>query len=177
MYSERTGRESVRPERKSWEPERRGWEASGREPDRTPLGRAILGMAGGFVATLVMTAFRLPISRSLPPTADFWATYVGGGDPEQYTIQGIVLHLFYGAVAGGVFGALVDLDRNDSEASREVRGAVLGTVYGLTLSAFGTRVLLEGLLGMALEPDERLVFHLGHVVYGLTLGTWLGSRE
>jgi hypothetical protein len=27
-----------------------------------------------------------------------------------------------------------------------------------------------------LDADERLVFHVGHLVYGLTLGTWLGSR-
>jgi hypothetical protein len=37
-------------------------------------------------------------------------------------------------------------------------------------------VLLEGLLGMDLEPDERWIFHVSHAVYGLTLGSWFGSR-
>jgi len=31
------------------------------------------GIQGGFVATLIMTAFRLPLLRSLPPSANFWS--------------------------------------------------------------------------------------------------------
>ena len=119
----------------------------------------------------------MPISKSLPPTANFYAKYVGGGDPEQYTFQGIVLHLLYGAFGGAVFAVLFGRERPETEVGRETRGALLGLVYGLLLSAFGNQVLLRRLLDMDLEADERLVFHLGHVVYGLTLGIWFGSRE
>lgn len=133
-------------------------------------------MQGGFVATLVMTAYRMPISRSLPPTANFWATYVGGGDPEQYPIQGLLFHLLYGTVAGGVFGVGFSSRSGETEAHTEIRGVLRAIGFSVVLSAFGSRVVLGRLLGMDLEPDEALVFHLGHLVYGLTLGTWLGSR-
>jgi len=36
--------------------------------------------------------------------------------------------------------------------------------------------VLERVLDMDPAADERLVFHAGHLVYGLGLGTWFGSR-
>lgn len=144
-----------------------------------PLGsfvrRVELGFSGGLIATLVMTAFRIPTSRSLPPTAYFWATFVGGGSPEDHPLAGLLLHLVYGAL-GGVGFAVLAPGRDRPEATAESMDAVLGTVYGILLSVFGVRVVLGRLLGMDLTDDERLVFHLSHVVYGLALGTWLGSR-
>ncbi|UPV72797.1 hypothetical protein M0R89_09565 [Halorussus limi] len=147
------------------------------------LERVREGAVGGFVATLVMTAYRLPISRSLPPTARFWATYVGGGDEDDYPVQALVLHLLYGTIGGAAFGAmgaLLDVtpsDDPDTEARREEVGLLAGVGYALALSMFGERVVLRRLLGMDPDPDESLVFHVGHVVYGLTLGTWVGSRS
>lgn len=138
--------------------------------------RVRLGLLGGLVATVVMTAFRMPISESLPPTAAFWARYVGGGDEDDYPLQALALHLTYGSLAGGVYGALCGSDRLPSTVVRERRGMLCGTAYGLLLSVFGVRVVLARLLGMDLEPDERLVFHAGHLVYGFTLGTWFGSK-
>lgn len=149
----------------------------GRRPGRGRFARVLLGAKGGLIATLVMTAYRLPISRSLPPTANFWATYVGGGDPEEYTVQGLGLHLVYGAVAGGLFGAIVPERGTGPEARREVRDAAWAVAYSAVLSAFGSRVVLGRVLGMDVESDEALVFHLGHLVYGLTLGTWIGARS
>jgi len=26
------------------------------------------------------------------------------------------------------------------------------------------------------EPDDRFAFHVGHVLYGITLGAWIGTR-
>lgn len=137
-----------------------------------------LGAVAGLIATVVMTAFRMPISHSLPPTGPFWAKYVGGGDPDQYVWEALALHLFYGTSGGAAFGLAVSrtLDGADSEIGRERRATALGVAYGLVLSAFGKRVLLERMLEMDLDPDESLMFHLGHVVYGLTLGAWFGSN-
>lgn len=137
---------------------------------------AATGVVGGLIATLVMSAFRIPISRSPPPTAAFWARFLGDGEPEDYAGRGLILHLLYGTVGGGIFGALVGPHLAGTEAHREEQAALLGTGYGVLLSLFGVPVLLERLLGMSLEEDERFVFHMSHVVYGLTLGTWFGSN-
>ena len=119
----------------------------------------------------------MPIFRGLPPTAEFWAQYLSGDDADQYFLEGLLLHFLYGGVAGGVFGLFhVNIDRRTS-FHRERTSLVAGFVYGLFLSVFGTRVLFRYVLKQDLDQEEGLVFHVGHVVYGLTLGTWIGSRE
>jgi len=148
---------------------------------RGPGRQLWIGVTGGLVATLVMTAFRLPISRSLPPTDEFWRRYVRRGGSDSATVPALLLHLLYGAGAGVAYVALesgfagTDADR-PSEATAELRGVVTAVGYSLVLSAFGLRVLLNGLLDEELSPDEELIFHLGHAIYGITLGAWLGSR-
>jgi hypothetical protein len=133
------------------------------------------GSIGGLVATLSMTIFRMPTSKSLPPTARFWAKYAGSGEPEEYPTIALALHLLYG-IMGGIVFALLTPGSGDAEEVAESKGAVLGTVYGIALSVFGTKVMLERILDLDLDTDERLVFHISHIVYGLTLGTWVGSR-
>jgi hypothetical protein len=145
-------------------------------PGVSRLRALLLGARAGLVATVVMTAYRVPISASLPPTAAFWANYVAGGEPSDHPIAGLALHLVYGTAAGALFGATFPRRISGSEVTMERAGALRGTVFGLVLSVFGVRVLLEGLLGMDLEPDERWIFHVSHAVYGLTLGSWFGSR-
>lgn len=103
--------------------------------------------------------------------------YVGGGDADDHPVAGALLHLAYGVAAGVPFAYVLGRAGGSTEWAAEGRGAVAGVLYGLVLSAFGLRVLLERLLALDLDADERLVFHLGHVVYGLTLGTWIGSRS
>jgi hypothetical protein len=140
------------------------------------LQRVAEGTKGGLVATLVLTAYRLPVSHALPPTARFWSKFVAGGDPADHPFPALVLHLLYGAGAGAVFGALFPAREPRETAGREITGLLFATGYALALSVFGERVVLGRLLDMDLEADESLVFHVGHLVYGLTLGTWLGSR-
>lgn len=148
----------------------------GDRSERATLQALALGASGGFVATFVMTAFRLPISRSLPPTAEFWTTYVRPGEPDEATLPAILLHFIYGMGAGVVYVVAAPDFSNASEAGAEGRGVVTAVAYSLLLSAFGLRVVLGTLLDQELSPDEKLIFHLGHVVYGVTLGAWLGSR-
>jgi len=135
-----------------------------------------LGVEGGTIATAVMTLFRMPITDSLPPTARFWATYVGNGDPDDYPVQALLLHFLYGVAGATAFTAAVERRLRGSEVHRERQGTILATLYGLGLSTLGTRVVLERLLGMDLDPDERWIFHVSHAIYGLTLGAWLGSN-
>jgi hypothetical protein len=136
----------------------------------------VRGLQGGLVGTFVMTAFRLPLMRSLPPSADFWATYVRGGDADDYPIAGLLLHLLYGASAGAAFGALFAVFDSERAIEAEQRGLAWGGVYGMVLSAFGSRVMLEEVLDVRLDADELSLFHAGHLVYGITLGAWVGSR-
>lgn len=154
---------------------------SGGIPDRrtrrAELGTGVLrGVQAGLVATLVMTAFRLPIMRSLPPSANFWSRFVGGGEPDDYPVIGLLLHLAYGTTAGAVFGGLFTLMDSERAIEPEQRGLGWGAVYGLVLSAFGSKVMLQELLDVRLEADELALFHAGHIVYGLALGAWVGSR-
>ncbi len=137
---------------------------------------AVRGLQAGFVATLIMTAFRLPIMRSLPPSANFWARYVGQGDTDDYPGIGLLLHLLYGTSGGAVFGGLFALLSAERAIEPEQRGIVWGSVFGMVLSVFGTQVVLNEVLDTRLEADELALFHAGHLVYGISLGAWVGSR-
>lgn len=137
----------------------------------------VLGLEGGVIATLVMTAFRMPISHSLPPTANFWAKYVGDGEPDDYPLISFLLHVGYGIMGGGVYGLVFDDPEGESRATIELFDLLRGLVYGLAASIFGSRVVLRHVIGMDLEADEALIFHVGHVMYGLTLGAWIGSNR
>lgn len=133
-------------------------------------------LQGGLFATAVMTAFRLPILQSLPPTANFWAKYVGNGHPEDYHGIGLLLHFEYGSVAGAVFGLLYATLNAFPGRSTETRGVVWGGIYGLALSVFGEHVLIRWLLDMDLDEDTTTIFHASHMIYGIALGGWVGSR-
>jgi hypothetical protein len=137
----------------------------------------IRGVVGGLIATVLMTLYRFPLFRAVPPTAEFWATYVSGGEPEESAGAGLLLHFLYGGVAGGLFGIGFSLLDFRTERNRRLGAIGLSLGYGLVLSVFGTRVIFEHLLEEELEPDEAAIFHVGHIIYGLTLGTWLSARE
>lgn len=129
---------------------------------------------GGLFATVVMTIFRAPTARSLPPTANFLSR-IFGGSSDDYPVSSMALHLLYGVAGGVAFGFSWNrLPEYTDEP--EITGFVLGTAYGMALSVFGERVVLRHLVDMDLSRDESAVFHAGHLVYGLALGVWVGSR-
>ncbi|MFB6164850.1 MAG: hypothetical protein ABEJ31_06795 [Haloarculaceae archaeon] len=150
--------------------------ATDADGDRDGLGRAVgLGARGGLVATVAMTAFRMPISESPPPTGALWAKVLGG-EPDDHHVLNLVLHLLYGMGAATAFAAWFQGRVTGRTVTDERRGVAAGALYGLGLSAFGSRVILGRLLGMDLQSDERFVFAVGHLIYGITLGAWLGSN-
>lgn len=134
------------------------------------------GLIAGTIATVVMTAFRVPISRSPPPPARL-AAIIAGGEPTDHLLAGLLGHLAYGTVAGGVFGVLAGARLRGTDRTAERRGAILGSLYGLALSVFGSAVLLKRVLRVDPDPDERFVFHVSHLIYGLTLGILVASRS
>lgn len=138
------------------------------------LRAVLLGLSGGAFATLLMTLFRMPIADSLPPTANFLARYLGG-EPEDYPLSSFVLHFLYGIGGGGLFGLLVSERGGTTRAEIELRHIGFGLIYGLAFSLFGSRIVIKHVVGMDLERDEALIFHVGHAIYGVSLGAWLGS--
>jgi hypothetical protein len=132
------------------------------------------GLVGGLIATVVMTVFMMGLGDdSPPPTALFWSKYVGGGDPEEYMLPGMVLHMFYGVVAGVVFAGVLPAVGFGDVALATALG--LGLAYGVVLfvgaAAFWMNVVL------ALEPERKAVgaFLFFHLVYGVVLGAVLGA--
>ena len=135
------------------------------------------GVVGGVVATAVMSLYRLPVFRALPPTAEFWATYLGDGEAEDYPLEGLLLHLVYGAGGGVPFSLLFTVAAARSDRDPMWLGMVGGAIYGFALSIFGEEVVVETILGEDLEQDEAAVFLVGHIIYGLSLGTWICTRK
>ena len=134
----------------------------------------IAGLVGGIVATIVMTTFMLALGDgSPPPTARFWSKYVGDGDAADYMMQGMVLHLLYGAIAGGIFAVAVPFVGAISLAT--VGTAVFwGLAYGVVLFAGAAAFWMKLVLGMEPEPKMVGMFLYFHLVYGAVLGGWLG---
>jgi hypothetical protein len=136
----------------------------------------VLGFTGGVVATGTMTTFRMPISRALPPTENFWAKYIGSEELEEYHLPAMILHALYGAVAGSIFAVSFPEIDDHSPAGTETTGLVGGILYSVPFTALGEVVLLNRMLEMDLDSNESMIFHAGHLVYGISLGAWVGSR-
>ena len=151
-------------------------DANGDEQSRPRLSLSTVatGLEGGLFATIVMTVFREPTARALPPTAELLSQRFGG-DRDDYHLPSLALHALYGIIGGAFFAPmLATLD--DERAHPETTGLLAGGTYGLVLSIFGEWVVLRRFLDMDLDRDESAVFHAGHLVYGLALGAWVGSR-
>lgn len=129
------------------------------------------GLVGGLVATIVMSIVMRAMGGGPPPTANFVAKFQGG-DPDDHMMPGMVLHLLYGTIAGGVLVAVV------SAAALGITslGAWVGTglVYGIILLVGGAMVWIRGVIGMDPDRQTMIGFVVVHLVYGLVLGLWLG---
>ncbi|MFC4408785.1 hypothetical protein [Haloarchaeobius iranensis] len=131
------------------------------------------GLAGGLVATILMTVFMLTLGDdSPPPTAALWAKFVGSAGPEAYVPQGMVLHLLYGVGAGAAFALALPLVVGEVSLATAV---ALALAYAVGLTIVGAVVWMKGVLGV--DPDRATAMQFGffHLVYGLVLGGFLGA--
>jgi len=132
------------------------------------------GLVGGVVATIVMTIFMLVLGDdSPPPTALFWSKYVGDGDPEEYMLPGMALHMLYGVVAGVLLAAALIVGGFDDIALSTAFGFGLG--YGFVLFLFAAAFWMNVVLALEPEGKEVGMFLLFHLVYGIVLGTVFGA--
>ena len=132
----------------------------------------INGIVGGFVATIVMTIAMMAMTDdSPPPTALLWAKYIGNRGPDEYMMQGMILHFIYGILAGGVFVLVANTIGLDLVS---LGSSILwAVVYGVMLFLIGAGFWMPRVLDM--QPDRQMAvgFLLFHVVYGIVLGAWV----
>ena len=132
------------------------------------------GLVGGFIATIVMTILMMVLGDDTPPpTALFWSKFVGDGEPSDFMMQGMVLHLLYGVMAGGAFAVIASFLDMINVAALET--AILwGLVYGVALFVGAAVFWMKLILGI--EPERKMVgmFLFFHLIYGAILGAWIG---
>lgn len=134
----------------------------------------IAGLAGGLAATIVMTFVMMILGDGGPPPTAGLVAKFGGGDPEDYAMSGMLLHLSYGIVAGVVFAVGVPLLGLEFESL--VSAVALGLVYGIILMVGGMVFWMRMVIGI--EPDRgmMLTFATAHLVYGIVLGAFIGAE-
>jgi hypothetical protein len=134
------------------------------------------GLAGGIVATIVMTAFMMALGDdSPPPTAAFYAKYIGEGGPDDYMPQGMFLHMMYGLGAGVAFAYLGVADLFLLTPVDLTNGVLNGLAYGFVLFVGAAVFWMNIVLDMDPEPADVVQFLLFHLVYGAVLGAWVGA--
>ncbi len=130
------------------------------------------GLVGGFVTTIVMSGFMMAMGDdSPPPTALLWAKYVGERRPDQYMMQGMILHFLYGTIGGGVFAWLVNV--LDLSVAMLGGGLLWGIVWGLILFMIGAGFWMMTVLDISPDRQMAISFGVFHLVYGLVLGVWV----
>jgi hypothetical protein len=137
------------------------------------MASVIAGLAGGVVATIVMTiAMMMMGDGGPPPTAALLAKFAGG-EPEDYAMPGMALHFVYGIVAGAVFAVGVPLIGLSLGSIGVAIG--LGLVYGIVLMIGGMMFWMRMIIGMEPDRSTMMMFSTVHVVYGVVLGGFLGA--
>lgn len=132
------------------------------------MASVIAGLAGGLIATIVMTIVMIG-DGGPPPTAALVAKFAGG-ELEEYAMPRMVLHLIYGIVAGAVFAIGVPLLGLSLTSIGIVTG--LGLVYGSVLMIGGRTFWMRMVIGMESDRDMMMMFGTIHVVYGIVLGAF-----
>ena len=131
------------------------------------------GLAGGLVATIVMTALMMVMGDDGPPPTAALVAKFADGDPADHAMPGMVLHLVYGIVAGGVFAVGVPLVGLSLDSLLVAVG--LGLVYGIVLMVGGMAFWMRTVIGMEPDKETMVTFGTVHVVYGVVLGAFLGA--
>lgn len=125
------------------------------------------------MATIVMTAVMMVMGDGGPPPTAALVAKFAGGDPADYAMPGMILHLLYGIIAGAVFAVGVPLLGLSLGSTGAAIG--LGLVYGIVLMIGGMMFWMRVVIGM--EPDKGMMMMFGtvHVIYGVVLGAFLGA--
>ena len=137
------------------------------------MATVLAGLVGGVVATIGMTVLMMAMGDGGPPPTAGLVAKFAGGDPDDYAMPGMALHMLYGITAGVVFAVGVPL--LGLELASVAVGAGLGLGYGIVLMIGGMAFWLRTVIGIEPDRDMLTTFGTVHVVYGVVLGTFLGA--
>ena len=137
------------------------------------MASVIAGLAGGVVATIVMTIAMMVMGDGGPPPTARLVAKFAGGDPEDYAMPGMALHFVYGIVAGAVFAVGVPLLGLDLGSI--LIAVVLGLVYGIVLMIGGMLFWMRTIIGVEPDSSTMMTFGTVHAIYGVVLGAFLGA--
>lgn len=133
----------------------------------------IAGLAGGLLATILMTiGMKVVGDGGPPPTAALVAKFAGG-EPADHAMPGMAMHLAYGIGAGVIFALGVPLLGFDLGSIAVATG--FGLVYGLVLMVGGMIFWVRTIIGMEPDSDMMMAFGVAHVIYGVVLGSFIGA--
>lgn len=132
----------------------------------------LAGLVGGIVATIVMTAGMMSLGDGGPPPTAGLVAKLAGGEPAEYEMPGMLLHVLYGVGAGVVFALGVPQVGLGFDSIVVATG--LGFVYGVVLMIVGMLFWMRTVLGMDPDRDTMMMFVTVHVVYGVVIGAVLG---
>jgi len=131
------------------------------------------GLAGGLLATIVMTAVMMMLGDGGPPPTAALVAKFAGGEPDDHAMPGMILHIIYGVVAGAVFAVGVPLSGLSLDSVAIAVG--LGLAYGVVLMIGGMMFWMRLIIGMEPDRDMMMMFGTVHIVYGVVLGGFLGA--
>lgn len=135
----------------------------------------ISGLIGGFFATIVMTVFMMALGDDdPPPTALFWSKYIGDSNPSEYMIHGLLLHLFYGTAAGGIFVGIIPVLGLVNSVTIDT-AVIWGLIYGVIIFVGAAVFWMNIVLGLDANRKKMSEFLFFHLVYGAVLGAWIGT--
>jgi hypothetical protein len=137
------------------------------------MASVIAGLVGGLVATIVMTIVMMVMGDGGPPPTAALVAKFAGGEPADYAMPGMMLHMIYGILAGAVFAVGVPLIGPSLDSIAVAAG--LGLVYGIVLMIGGMVFWMRMIIGMEPDRDMMMMFGTVHVVYGVVLGAFLGA--
>lgn len=129
--------------------------------------RAVSGLLGGLLAGVPMAAVLMLAGLldgdTLELAASRFNLFNNSGTPQQFLLQGLLLHLGTAAVYGVIYGLLRGL------LPQRLPGWLSGLFYGLLLFALAELAILPG-TGSPLAAFPAIFLLAGHAVYGLVLG-------
>jgi drug/metabolite transporter (DMT)-like permease len=137
------------------------------------MASVIAGLAGGLAATIVMTVLMMVMGEGGPPPTAALVSKVADGEPEDYAMPGMVLHVVYGIVAGAVFAVGAPVVGVEFESIAVAIG--VGLLYGIVLMIGGMVFWMRAVIGMEPDRGTMVMFGTVHVVYGVVLGAFLGA--